>query len=115
MKTIAKVAIAALDKFADELNTTDTYQKFHPLWLAWMQIRSVNGFSVPSTFKEWLDEITRELDHIKDSYIRGDSYMKRLRYQYTESANLRVTLNIMGGFKGEYCQWETECFVSIVA
>lgn len=115
MKTIATVAIAALNKFSEELSSPSSVTKYHAMWLAWMQMRLAAGYLDSTDFHFWQESIQNDVRLLKESYTKGDSYQKKLRNQFLESANLRLTVNVMGGFKGEYCQWETECFVSIVA
>ena len=115
MRTIASVAIEALDKFKAELQSAEGYYKYRPLWLGWREVRKINGGTITSPYYlDWRDKVVNIVDSMKENYSKGDKFHRRMRWYWLETYNMRVEISVMGGYKDENAkEWEPECKVVV--
>lgn len=108
MKTIANVAIPALEELKQRL-LTDLHS-FHPMWLAWREIRKQGNSDAVNTEcpASWRALLIDHIHELQDRYKHGSKFDKRTRDTFTETANMRVVISIMGGYK-DAPRWEVEC------
>lgn len=109
MKTIAAVAIAAIDEKAKTLYTDGWGKDYYDLYHAWLEMRRANGGEKWSMC-QWRDTIKSLMDDLKRSYTK---VKRKDRYMSWETANICVSVHVMCGFK-ECPQWETAVSVAIV-
>ncbi len=108
MKKIAAVAIAALENKQKSLSALGWGNDYHDLYMCWAEMRRQNGGEIYSK-SEWRDTVVSLISDLIDHYKSGSNE----RYHSWETANLKVSMHVMCGFK-RCPKWETDVCVSIV-
>lgn len=103
MKTIASVAIAALESASENLSK-DTYKN---LFAAWYAMRCFTDGKLVLV-SDWLETVKRLYNELIERYKHGE----KNRELWAETFNIRVSVSIMGGYKDYPC-WEVAVSVSI--
>jgi hypothetical protein len=109
MKTIASVAIKALESADKSLYAADWAEQYRDTYRGWLEMRRQSGsFTVP--MNEWRDSVSSVIkgmvEHYKQNGVND-------RHYWSETFNYRVSITVMGGYR-EYPQWEVDVAVMLI-
>lgn len=108
MKSIAQVAILALETADKSLYAPDWAEKYRDLHRSWLEMRRQTG-GFTKSMNEWRDLVSSHLKGVIAYYKNGG----KSRSMWIESTNLRASITVMGGLR-ESRKWEVDVAVVII-
>ena len=105
MKTIAAVAISALESTRKSLVAPEWHKENYDLYKSWMVMRDA---TLTKSMNEWRDDVDSLIYSLIESYKSGI----KDRSHWVESGNMRVAVTVMGGLR-DCPKWEVDVSLSV--